>query len=85
MTVRRAPLSSSRHELGSNTITAALHISDGLNDYQPNVIIDLRVWKIGSVYDERGEKVGVWVGACARVQARVGGCACLNVTWYVFV
>lgn len=33
MIVRRAPLSSSRHELGSNTITAALHISDGLDDW----------------------------------------------------
>ena len=53
MTVRRAPLSSSYHELGSNTITAALHISDGLDDYQLNVIIDLHVRKIGSVHDEK--------------------------------
>lgn len=51
MTVRRVPLSSLRHELGSNTITAALHISDGLDDYQPNVIIDLHVRKIGRVHE----------------------------------
>lgn len=41
------PRSPQRYELGSNTITAALHISDGLDDYQPNVIMDLRMRKIG--------------------------------------
>lgn len=47
MIVRRAPRSLSRHELGCNTITAALHISDGLDDYQPNMIKDLNVRKAG--------------------------------------
>lgn len=71
MTVRRAPLSSLRHELGSNTITAALHISDGLNDYQPNVIIDLHVREIGSVYDKKEEKL------CERAHTNVCVCVCV--------
>lgn len=73
MTVRRAPLSSSLHELGSNTITAALHISDGLNDYQPNVIIDLHVRKIGSVHDRSEESVCV---DCYFARACVGLYVC---------
>lgn len=45
MIVRRPSLSSSLYELSSNTITAALHISDGLGDYQLNVITDLHLRK----------------------------------------
>lgn len=77
MSVRRAFLSSSRLELGSNTITAALHISYGLDDYQPNVIIDLHVRKIGNVHDVKENT------ACACVYGRlllcVRGCVCVSV------
>lgn len=73
MTVRRALLSSSRHKLRSNTITAALHISDGLDDYQPNMIIDLYVRKIGNVYDKE-EDVCVYVYVC------VCSCVCVCVS-----
>lgn len=45
MIVSEAALSSQRHELRSNTITATLHISEGLDDYLLNVIIDLYVRK----------------------------------------
>lgn len=60
MAVRRAPLSAAHRKLCSNTITAALHISDGLDDYQPNVIIDLYVRKTGR---EKGLR------ACVRASA----------------
>lgn len=51
MTVRRLSLSSWHYELSCNTITAALHISDGLGDYQRNVIIDLHLTKMGNVQE----------------------------------
>lgn len=55
MIVSEATLSSWHHELRSNTITAPLHISDGLDDYLLNVIIDLYVRKTG-----RGRGARVW-------------------------
>lgn len=47
MIVSEAALPSQLRELGPNTITTPLHISDGLDDYLLNVIIVLDVRKTG--------------------------------------
>jgi len=78
MSVRSAPLPSSRHELGSNTITAALHISDGFDDYQPNVITDPHVGKMGNVHEVNQKRLCVLASVIVTLCAYVCVIACVS-------
>lgn len=59
MIVSEAARPAQHQELRANTITAPLHISDGLDDYLLNVIIDLYVRKTGR---GRGARVCIQEG-----------------------